>query len=181
MERNVYEWYVVYTRQGMETKVAKELNKKNIECYCPVNKTSGKWWTLGKRHEQPLFTSCVFVKIAEKDVQVLKKINGVVNVLYWLGRPAVVKEDEIHMIKDFLCNHRQVSVEKTSVKAMNYVYGNSTGAYNYGSGNPAENYKLELPTIGYRVVAAKPAEVKVVTMQKAVEIAPLKQQYSNAG
>jgi hypothetical protein len=90
MERNIYEWYVVYTRQGMETKVTKELSKRNIESYCPVNKTSGKWWSLRKKNEQALFTSCVFVKIAEKDVQSLKKINGVVNVLYWLGRPAVV-------------------------------------------------------------------------------------------
>ncbi len=180
MERNLYEWYVVYTRQGMETKVAKELSKKNIEAFCPVNKTTGKWWTLGKKHEQPLFTSCVFVKIAEKDVQALKKINGVVNVLYWLGKPAVIKEDEIHMIKDFLYNHTNVSVEKTDIRSLNVVYGNTTSTYKYGSERSAENYKLDLPTIGFRVVASKPADVKVVSMPKVME-APARHQYSNAG
>lgn len=181
MERNLYEWYVVYTRQGMELKVVKELNKRNIEYYCPVNKTSGKWWSLGKKNEQPLFTSCVFVKLTEKDVQSLKKINGVVNILYWLGRPAVVKEDEIYMIKNFLCNHTDVSVEKTTVKPMNYVYGNSTGAYAYDTENSSEKYKLELPTIGFRVVAGKLAEVKVVSMPKAIEASQLQPQYSHAG
>jgi hypothetical protein len=181
MERNIYEWYVVYTRQGMETKVAKELSKKNIESYCPVNKGSGKWWSLRKKNEQPLFTSCVFVKVSDKEVATLKKINGVVNVLYWLGRPAVVNDNEIHMIKNFLCNHTDISVEKTTVKSMNYVYGNSTGSFVYDAAQTAENYKLELPTLGYRVVATKPASVKVVTMPKKVEAPQLKHQYSNAG
>jgi transcription antitermination factor NusG len=177
MERNFYEWYVVYTRQGMELKVVKEFAKRNIECYCPANKTSGKWWSLGKKNEQPLFTSCVFVKVSEKDVPSLKKINGVVNVLYWLGRPAVVKEDEIHMIKEFICNHTEISVEKTTVKAMNYVYGNSTTVASFGN----EKYKLELPTLGYCVVAAKTADVKVVTLSKTIEAPQLQPQYSHAG
>lgn len=180
MERNLYEWYVVYTRQGMETKVAKELTKRNIESFCPVNRTTGKWWSLGKKHEQPLFTSCVFVKISEKDVPALKKINGVVNVLYWLGKPAVIKEDEISMIKDFLYNHTNVSVEKTNVRSLNVVFSNSTGAYKYGTENSAENYKLDLPTIGFRVVASQRSDVKVVAMPKVLE-APVRQQYSNAG
>jgi transcription antitermination factor NusG len=181
MERNIYEWYVVYTRQGMEMKVVKELTKKSIECYCPANKTSGKWWILSKKNQQPLFTSYVFAKVSEKEVPSLKKINGVVNILYWLGRPAVVKEDEIHMIKEFLCNHADVSVEKTMVKTMNYVYGNSTAAYGYGTQQSAEGYKLELPTIGYRVVAARTADVRVVSMPKQVEAPLLQPQYSHAG
>jgi transcription antitermination factor NusG len=176
MERNIYEWYVVYTRQGMEQKVTKELQKRNIESYCPVNKVQNKWWTLKKSAGQPLFSSCVFVKIDEKDVAALKKINGVVNVLYWLGKPAVVKEQEIHMIKDFLCNHTNVKVEKTSVRNLNYVYGTSTE-------KSVANYKIELPTLGYRVVAGKPEHVKVVSIkqtQPSIETLP-QQQYSNAG
>lgn len=181
MERNLYEWYVVYTRQGMETKVTRELSKRNIECYCPVNKATGKWWTLGRKHAQPLFTSCVFVKLREKDVAELKKINGVVNVLYWLGRPAVVNDDEILMIKDFLCNHTEVSVERTTVRTMNYVYGTATTKPGYEQDHTAGKYKLELPTIGFRVVASKPAEVKVVSLQQKQGTAPLQHQYSNAG
>lgn len=174
MERNIYDWYVVYTRQGMEVKVARELQKRNIESYCPVNKTQNKWWPFKRSGEQPLFTSCVFVKLTEKDVAALKKINGVVNVLYWLGKPAVVKDQEIHMIREFLTNHTNVSVEKTSIKGFNYVYGNNGGTQ--------ENYKLELPTLGYRVIAGKPQKVKVVsikTLQQQETVTP--HHYSNAG
>lgn len=176
MERNIYEWYVVYTRQGMEMKVVKELKKKNIESYCPVNKVHHRWWALRKSEGQPLFTSCVFVKISENEVPVLKKINGVVNVLYWLGKPAVVKEQEIHMIKDFLCNHTNVTVEKTAVKGLNYVYGGSTAE------KAVENYKIELPTLGYRVVAGKPEHVKVVSLKPVQQPQQVQQQhYSHAG
>jgi transcription antitermination factor NusG len=174
MERNSYEWYVVYTRQGMEMKVARELKKRNIESYCPVNKSQHKWWSFKRSAEQPLFTSYVFVRMAESDVPALKKINGVVNVLYWLGKPAVIKEQEIRLIRDFLTNHTNVSVEKTSVKGFNYVYGNNTA-------KAAESYKLELPTLGYRVVAGKPEKVKVVSMSAIRPAAAPQHQYSNAG
>ena len=177
MERNIYEWYVVYTRQGMEMKVVRELQKRNIESYCPVNKTQNKWWSFKKSSDQPLFTSYVFAKVSEKDVPSLKKINGVVNVLYWLGKPAVVKEQDIHLIKDFLTNHTNVSVEKTGIKSLNYVYGNTSSA------KASESFKLELPTLGYRVVAGKPAKVKVVsinTMQQPATVQP-QHQYSHAG
>ncbi len=159
----------------MEMKVTKELQKRNIESYCPVNKVQNKWWTLKKSAGQPLFSSCVFVKIDEKDVAALKKINGVVNVLYWLGKPAVVKEQEISMIKDFLCNHTNVKVEKTSIKSLNYVYGTADKS--------VATYKIELPTLGYRVVAGKPEHVKVVSIKQAQQSKEIstKQQYSNAG
>lgn len=174
MERNVYEWYVVYTRQGMEMKVAKELKKRNIESYCPVNRVSHKWWSLKKSSEQPLFSSYVFAKVSEKDVPGLKKINGVVNVLYWLGKPAVVKEQDIHLIKDFLCNHTKVAVEKTAVKGFNYVYG--------AAEKSNSTYKLDLPTIGYRVVASEPEKVKVVSISNRQAQPEVHQhQYSNAG
>ncbi|HEX6915883.1 MAG TPA: UpxY family transcription antiterminator [Chitinophagaceae bacterium] len=175
MERKIYEWYVVYTRQGMELKVVKELKKRNIEAYCPVNRVEHRWWSLKKTEEQPLFHSYVFAKLDEKDVPGLRKINGVVNVLYWLGKPAIVKDQEIRMIRDFLCNHTKVSVEKTTVKTLNYVYGSST--------DKVEHYKLELPTIGYRVIAGQPAEAKVVSISQAHKPVEMKQphQYSNAG
>lgn len=174
MERNIYEWYVVYTRQGMEVKVDRELQRRGIESYCPVNKMQNKWWSFKRSSDQPLFTSYVFVKLMEKDVAALKKINGVVNVLYWLGKPAVVKEHDIHMIRDFLTNHTHVSVEKTSVKGFNYVYGSSS--------NLSENLKLELPTLGYRVVAGKTQKVKVVSINTLKQPQAISaEQYSHAG
>jgi transcription antitermination factor NusG len=181
MERNFYDWYVVYTRQGMELKVAKELSRRKIESYCPVNKAEAKWWTLKKNGGQPLFTSCVFVKISEAQVPELRKINGVVNVLYWLGKPAVVKDQDISQIRNFLCNHSNVSVERTQVRTMTYVQ--STTAQS--TEESKAGYRLDLPALGFRVIAGKPASVKVVPMPAAKPVATpateFKQQYSNAG
>jgi transcription antitermination factor NusG len=169
MKSEVYEWYVVYTRQGMEKKVAKELNKQQIECYCPVSKVEQKWWSLKRNAEQPLFTSYVFVKISETQVSQLKKVSGVVNVLYWLGKPAVVNESEINMLRSFLGSHTCVSVEKTTVKSFNYVSSNSD-----------QSYKIELPTLGFSIVAKDAYTSKVIPMP-VIATAKLQPQYSNAG
>ena len=80
------------------------------------------------------------------------------------------------MIRDFLTNHTHVSVEKTAVRTLNYVYGDS-------SEKTVESFKLELPTLGYRVVAGKPQKVKVVSINQVQQpqAIPQQRQYSNAG
>ncbi len=162
MKGNVYEWYVVYTKPGMEKKVAGSLQKKNIEAYCPVNKVESKWWKFKKVTEQPIFSSYVFVRTSEAEIKTLRQVQGVVNVLYWLGKPAVVQDYEIGRIKNFLTTHTNVSVQKTAVS---YSYSNSTSQV-FGS-------KVELPTLGYAMVAKEEATAPVITMHEAM---PMEQQ-----
>ncbi len=171
MKGNVYDWYIVYTKAGMEKKVSKELAKQNIETYCPVNKSESGWWKFKKTTETPLFSSYVFVRMSENEISSLKKIQGVVNVLYWLGKPAVVQQTEINMIKTFLCNHTNVNVQKTAV------------SYNYVQNNSFEQmYQLDLPTLGYAIVASDVATgAKVISMQNAIQVSEETTQLAIAG
>lgn len=43
-------------------------------------------------------------------------VNGVVNFVYWLGKPAVIKDKEIVIIKRFLDEHENVEVSLMEVK-----------------------------------------------------------------
>ncbi len=184
MKRDVYDWLIVYTRPGMERKVSKELNKKNIESYCPLNKVERKWWALKRTVELPLFASYVFVKASPDEINELRKIEGVINVLYWLGKPAVVKDYEIAMLKNFLCNHLNVSVERTAVKGFEFVSNTSSGTYVMQSAKMTDDYKMELPTIGYKLTAGSISMgSKVVAMQPVAKVAEMKlqPQYSTAG
>jgi transcription antitermination factor NusG len=105
-------WYAIYTRPRWEKKVNTLLLEKSIESYCPLNKVRRKWSDRIKLIEEPLFKSYVFVKIEENQRTNVRMTSGVVNFVYWNGKPAVIKEKEIQTIKRFLDEYQNVEVVK---------------------------------------------------------------------
>ncbi|MBP4137771.1 UpxY family transcription antiterminator [Flavobacterium geliluteum] len=92
-------WYVVYTKPKWEKKVAEKLNQIGIECYCPMITLIKQWSDRKKKVEVPLFNSYVFVKLEDVDRNAVFQIAGVIRYLFWLGKPAIVRDDEIDIIK----------------------------------------------------------------------------------
>ncbi len=109
-------WYVIYTRPRWEKKVYSLLTAKAIESYCPLNKVRRKWSDRIKLVEEPLFKSYVFVKTDEEGRLPVRMTDGVVNFVYWNGKPAIVKEKEIQTIKKFLNEHEQVELVRMDFK-----------------------------------------------------------------
>jgi|SRR5688572_17400931 transcription antitermination factor NusG len=109
-------WYAVYTKPRWEKKVHRLLTEQQLESYCPLNKVYRKWSDRIKVIEEPLFKSYVFVRICEDDKTSVRMTNGVVNFVYWLGKPALIKEKEIDTIKRFLDEHEHVEVSYTDMK-----------------------------------------------------------------
>ncbi|MHA4846785.1 UpxY family transcription antiterminator [Flavitalea antarctica] len=105
-------WFAIYTRHRWEKKVFQLLEEKGIQTYCPLNRIQRKWSDRLKTVEEPLFKSYVFVKVNEDEKTAVRMTNGVVNFVYWLGKPAVVKDREIDTIKKFLNDHDNVEVEQ---------------------------------------------------------------------
>ena len=108
-------WFVVYTKPRWEKKVHQLLMDAGIESYCPLNRTRKQWSDRIKWVEEPLFKSYVFVKISEQDQPKARMVNGVVNFVYWLGKPAVVRETEIGTIKKFLNEYSDVKAEALAI------------------------------------------------------------------
>jgi transcription antitermination factor NusG len=77
-----------------------------------LNKVRRKWSDRIKIVEEPLFKSYVFVKINDEDRTSVRMTNGIVNFVYWNGKPAVIKEKEIQTIKRFLDEYENVEVMK---------------------------------------------------------------------
>ncbi len=103
-------WYVVYTRPRWEKKVAAVLQEQGIENYCPLNKVYRQWSDRRKVVLEPLFKGYVFVALQEGNKWDIKKVNGILNFVFWLGKPAVVKETEIDKIRMFLQEFGSVEV-----------------------------------------------------------------------
>ncbi len=110
-ENNSY-WFAVHTKPRWEKKVAGLLDSNGIENYCPLNKVVRQWSDRKKVVLEPVFKSYVFVKIEEDKKWEVKKINGILNYVYWLGKPAHIREEEIDTIRKFLNEFNDVSVEK---------------------------------------------------------------------
>jgi len=103
-------WLAIYTKPRWEKKVHQLLSAKGVESYCPLNKVKRKWSDRIKTVEEPLFKSYVFVKVTDDDRTKVRLTNGVVNFVYWNGKPAIIREKEIQIIKRFLDEHENVAV-----------------------------------------------------------------------
>lgn len=114
-------WYVVYTKPRWEKKVHLLLTEKKIESYCPLNKVRRKWSDRIRTVEEPLFKSYVFVKITDEEQTKVRMTQGVVNFVYWLGKPAAVKNAEIEVIRKFLNEYENIIVEPIKLQPENKV------------------------------------------------------------
>lgn len=115
------QWYALYTKPRWEKKVAKLLDEQGIENYCPINKVTRQWSDRKKVVLEPVFRGYVFVKIGGTEKWEVKKVNGVLNFVYWLGKPAPIREEEILTIKKFLNEFTDVEVTELSLKVNSTV------------------------------------------------------------
>jgi transcription antitermination factor NusG len=93
------EWFALYTKPRNEKKVAENLASLGIEVYCPLVTTIKQWSDRKKKVESPLIPSYVFVKIEEANRKDVFQVAGVVQYVFWLGKPAKIKPHEIEALK----------------------------------------------------------------------------------
>ena len=92
-------WLVIYTKPKQEIRISNHLNSIGIKAYCPTYTTIVKYTDRKKKVKKPLMPSYVLVYISEQDRNKVFLIPGVVRYVFWLGKPAVVKEKEIEALK----------------------------------------------------------------------------------
>ena len=109
-------WYVVYTKPKWEKKVVEQLEKFRIECYCPTIEKVQQWSDRKKKVQVPLFNSYVFVCLDDKDRTDVFQYSGVVRYLFWLGKPAIVRDEEIKVIKQWLEKPNASSIDVSPYK-----------------------------------------------------------------
>lgn len=158
-------WYAIYTKPRWEKKVASLLARKNIENYCPLNKVQRQWSDRKKIVMEPLFQSYVFVNVSNLEQTMVRETSGVLNFVYWLQKPAVIREEEIEVIKRFLNEYHHVQVEKSTVN-LNDKVRIIGGPLMMREGNVLEvknkTVKVLLPTMGYTLVA----EIEKINLEK---------------
>ena len=150
-------WYAIYTKPNCEKKVAALLAKKKIENYYPLNRVVVNQQSAKKKTVfEPLLSSYVFVHINDTQMELIKKTNCVINFVYWLGKPAVIQNDEIENLQYFTNEYANVKLEKTVVNPNESGRVTSEPHIDIkGKLISVKNTHIELslPSLGYRIIA----------------------------
>ena len=95
-------WIAVYTKSRHEQIVVNELNKKNIESYCPMFKERRQWSDRKKWVHFPLFRSYVFANIEiNENIYVLQTI-GVNKIVKFQEKISIIPDQVIDNIKNII-------------------------------------------------------------------------------
>jgi transcription antitermination factor NusG len=153
MQRN---WYIIYTKPKCEKKIAATFSKKKIENFLPINyKRRNSVWN-SKLMYEPLFDSYIFVNIAETEIAKIKTVDGVVNLVYWKGKPATISENEIDAIREFTYKYQNIHLQKTFINPNEVLEVIKNPTYSM-VGNLLNikntSVKVNLPSIGFTMIA----------------------------
>ncbi len=155
-------WYAVYTRPECEKKVKNALNKLKIENYCPLVKVRSTVMSRTRIQMEPLFKSYVFLNISDQEMLRINRIKGIVNFLHWLGKPAIINEDEIEAIRNFTAENEEVKVEKIHVNLHDGIRVFDEPSFRREGkfiSIKGISSRIDLPSLGYTLIAGSSGEV----------------------
>ena len=127
-------WHAVYTKPRHEKKALERLSINGLEVYCPMTITIKQWSDRKKKIRTPLIPSYIFVHVNEKEKSKVLKDPSVLNYIYWLGKPAIIRDYEIESLKGLISKEKMQEFEikklkigeKISVSKGNLKYENAT-------------------------------------------------------
>ena len=121
MSSNADSWYVLYTKPRNEKKVAERLSAAGYNVYCPLHKVKRQWSDRMKVVEEPLFKGYIFIQVEDKRRDEVFNYPGAVRYLFWLRRPAIVRESEIHTIQKWLGQYDHSDIDISEILPGDFV------------------------------------------------------------
>lgn len=150
-------WYALYTKPRKEQKVAQQLEQLGFVIYLPLKTEIRQWSDRKKKVVTPLFTSYLFIQIEEAKRADVFIIDGVLNYVFWLGKPAVIREKEMNLMQNEI-EKPNIEVQITALKPgeqvqlQQGVFKGQEATVEYISNQKAH---LFLPSLGIKLVINK--------------------------
>ena len=145
-------WFVIHTKPRFEKKVEERLLSFGIEAYCPTRKEIRLWSDRKKKVDVPVLPSMVLVRLEDKDVNDVFNINGVIRYMFWLGKRAIVREQEIDILKNYLNGNAIINQEIIKLNPGDRInlsgFNNENGVIDRISNNTAWVF---LENLGYKI------------------------------
>lgn len=154
-------WFALYTAPRAEKKVAERLISIGIDFFLPILHVQRKWSDRVKVIEVPMFNSYIFVRVNKHELLELNKVYGVVKAVYYNGAPAIIKGEEIEIIREYIA--RAGECELLTGDNVDVVCGSLAGEQRYITGKiikiKKDYFYLYVEQLGARVCVRK-CEVK---------------------
>jgi transcription antitermination factor NusG len=109
------QWVAIYTHSRAEKKIDQTLQAAGYKTYLPLQHTRRQWSDRWKDIEVPLIPSYTFAKIKASDVVPVRNTAGVVRIVSWHGKPAIIPEKEIYAIKKLMDAKAEVHVKNNEL------------------------------------------------------------------
>ncbi|RYE57841.1 MAG: hypothetical protein EOP48_04915 [Sphingobacteriales bacterium] len=109
-------WLVLLIKQSSIHRLPAWLRQNGLEFYRPVIRLDKSYLDIHHVDASLHLNSCIFVKLPVDNVLKLETISKFGNVLYWLNKPALVNDDEILLIREFLDTYTINFIEKIPVQ-----------------------------------------------------------------
>ena len=152
------QWYILCTQKNQEQKVAGQLSRKGIEHLCPYTYREEKVVSRTVKAYAPLFPGQVFVYTDASTLSSLAKMSGVVNLMYWKNKPAIVSQEEINAVRMLSENYLSVQTEKTTVSTqekVRVIEKSISGYHNQVLSIRHQGLTVHLPSLGLKLVAGR--------------------------
>lgn len=150
-------WYVLYTKPRKEKKAIFKLEEIDINAYCPMVETVRQWSDRKKKVITPLIPSCIFIYCKESERTDVFQISEASHYLFWLGKPAIVKNSEIEIMQEWLNNDMsEANVQELrtgdTYTIQNKGFSGQTGVVNEVSKNRVQ---LILKELGIKITISR--------------------------
>ena len=106
-------WYALYTRPKFEKKVADRLFEEGYDAWLPLQTVVRQWSDRKKKVEIPLFNGYVFVNTERCYLYEAVQIDGIARAVGFNGQPAVIREEQIEMIRKVLIGPDAFEITET--------------------------------------------------------------------
>ena len=104
-------WHAIYTKPRHEKKALERLSINGFEVFCPMTITIKQWSDRKKKISTPLIPSYIFVHVNEKEKSKVLEDPSVLNYIYWLGKPAIIRDYEIERLKGLISKEKMQEFE----------------------------------------------------------------------
>ncbi|MCC5906680.1 MAG: UpxY family transcription antiterminator [Balneolaceae bacterium] len=110
-KNQVKRWLAFYVKPRHEKRVAERLQNDGVEVFCPLMSIKVRWSDRWKKIQKPVITGYIFARVTE--IERLEVLNdpGIWRTVFWKGRPALIRDDEIEIMRHFLNRGDNVKLE----------------------------------------------------------------------
>jgi len=118
-------WTAFYTKPRNDKKAADRLMSEGFDVYCPTRTVIKQWSDRKKKVTEPIFSSYIFAKVNEISRNQILSDPSIVSNVYWLGKPAMIRDNEILEIRNFLNEFPLAKITSNEFKSDDKVLVNS--------------------------------------------------------